>query len=160
MGKRNILIISLILLAIGILGSYLGQEEIYLQKKNTLVNNSLIGFNENKECKHLLEIKDINLKECLYEMNSKRNSLKYGLEVLNKNPLVIVGHSGTGYLAIFKDLKKLEINDTILIDNISYKIVNKYLKEKEAKLKLENEVILVTCLDDFQLVLEAKKAKI
>ena len=159
MGKRKILIISLVLLSWGLISIYLGKEQVYLKKKNTLENNSLIGFNYNKDCKHILEIKEINLKECLYAKNNKKNSLKYGLEVLKEKPLVIAGHSGTGYLAIFNDLNKLSIESNITMDNSNYRVVKKYLKKKEDKLKLENDLILVTCLDDHQLILEAKKEK-
>ena len=157
MGKRNILVISLVLLSFSLIGIYLGKERSYLKKKDTLNSNLLVGFNYNEDCKHILKIEAIKLKECLYDMNNKKNSLKYGLEIVNEEPLVIAGHSGTGYLAIFNNLKDLHVNSQISIDNTYYKIVKRYLKKKDDKLKLQNDLILVTCLEDYQLILEAKK---
>lgn len=148
-------IISLIILAIMIPSIYLGKEQSYKINKQEIISKELSGH---KRCNHVLEIKEINLQECLYNLNSSKNNLSYGLKVLKTNPLIIAGHSGTGHLAIFNNLDKLKIGSEIMVDKTTYMVDNIYQKEKDAKLKVRNDLILITCYQDKQLVLEAKKA--
>ena len=95
----------------------------------------------------------------LYDLDSKYNSLSYGLEIYYKDPVVILGHSGTGSLALFNDLEYLEENDKIIYNNQKYQVTKKYLKFKSKPLALESDLILVTCSkknSDRQIVITAK----
>lgn len=95
----------------------------------------------------------------LYDLDSKYNSLSYGLLIYYQDPVVILGHSGTGSLALFNDLDNLEVNDKIIYNNQKYQVIKKYLKFKSKPLTLENDLILVTCSKkyfDRQIVITAK----
>ena len=111
-----------------------------------------------------LKISKINLKEDLYDFNSKYNSLDYGLQVLNLNPLVIAGHSGYGTNALFNNLTKLNVDDNLFISynyqNNNYKITNIYEKEKKDLLLLAGDLELVTCVKntDKQIVIIGQKS--
>ena len=94
-----------------------------------------------------------------YDLDSKYNSLSYGLLIYYQDPVVILGHSGTGSLALFNDLDNLEVNDKIIYNNQKYQVIKKYLKFKSKPLTLENDLILVTCSKkyfDRQIVITAK----
>ena len=94
-----------------------------------------------------------------YDLDSKYNSLSYGLLIYYQDPVVILGHSGTGSLALFNDLDNLEVNDKIIYNNQKYQVIKKYLKFKSKLLTLENDLILVTCSKkyfDRQIVITAK----
>lgn len=94
-----------------------------------------------------------------YDLDSKYNSLSYGLEIYYQDPVVILGHSGTGSLALFNDLEYLEVNDKIIYNNQKYQVTKKYLKFKSKPLTLESDLILVTCskkYSDRQIVITAK----
>ena len=94
-----------------------------------------------------------------YDLDSKYNSLSYGLLIYYQDPVVILGHSGTGSLALFNDLDNLEANDKIIYNNQKYQVIKKYLKFKSKPLTLENDLILVTCSKkyfDRQIVITAK----
>lgn len=95
----------------------------------------------------------------LYDLDSKYNSLSYGLLIYYQDPVVILGHSGSGSLALFNDLDNLEVNDKIIYNNQKYQVIKKYLKFKSKPLTLENDLILVTCSKkyfDRQIVITAK----
>ena len=94
-----------------------------------------------------------------YDLDSKYNSLSYGLLIYYQDPVVILGHSGTGSLALFNDLDNLEVNDKIIYNTQKYQVIKKYLKFKSKPLTLENDLILVTCSKkyfDRQIVITAK----
>lgn len=94
-----------------------------------------------------------------YDLDSKYNSLSYGLLIYYQDPVVILGHSGSGSLALFNDLDNLEANDKIIYNNQKYQVIKKYLKFKSKPLTLENDLILVTCSKkyfDRQIVITAK----
>lgn len=94
-----------------------------------------------------------------YDLDSKYNSLSYGLLIYYQDPVVILGHSGSGSLALFNDLDNLEVNDKIIYNNQKYQVIKKYLKFKSKPLTLENDLILVTCSKkyfDRQIVITAK----
>lgn len=94
-----------------------------------------------------------------YDLDSKYNSLSYGLLIYYQDPVVILGHSGSGSLALFNDLDTLEVNDKIIYNNQKYQVTKKYLKFKSKPLTLESDLILVTCskkYSDRQIVITAK----
>ena len=122
------------------------------------IEEKIITFSNYRECNTELVIDKINLKECLYNIEDENNSLEVGLEILYEDPLVIAGHSGTGKLALFNRLNELLIGDVIKVNNDIYKVVEIDEKSKTAKLRVKEDLVLVTCIvnTDKQLVLYAK----
>lgn len=125
-----------------------------VQEEVKAITNSCYGY---------LNIDKIHLHKCLYEFKDKYNSLDIGLEVYYLNPLLILSHSGPTRNSYFNDLASLEVGDIIEVKypNINkYEIINIYRKNKTDKLKLKNDLILVTCdlIDrSKQIVVEAIK---
>jgi len=110
----------------------------------------------------ILKISKINLVEGFYNVDNKKNNVDTSVTMLKESiapnhkgsVMYLAAHSGTGYLAYFKDLDKLEINDIIIINyqNNDYKyIVNEiYEEEKNGKITVnhnihENYLVLTTC---------------
>ena len=119
-------------------------------KTNTVnkIKKEFIGY---------LEIKKINLKQGLVSMNSYYNNVKYNIQMVetsdypdkNMGNVILAGHSGSGYLAFFKNLYKLSLGDEAKIyykDYVyTYKIVNIYNVPKTGQIKI-NRNVLKTCL--------------
>ena len=103
----------------------------------------------------------IKLSKKIYSLNSKLNTidknisiLAYSKEPSNDNSIIfIAAHSGTGKLAYFKDLHKLDINDTINLTykNVlyTYKIKDIWEIKKQGNISVEkepiNQLVLTTC---------------
>ena len=138
---------------------------IKLDKKNlNTIDNINLGFNIIKKQDSpiaKLTIKKINLEEYLYDINSSENTIEKHITFLKEsifpneqNSIVfIAAHSGTGKIAYFQELDKLEINDKIQL-LYNGKKYNYYIKEiwEEDKngyinvnKELENQLILTTC---------------
>lgn len=115
-----------------------------------------------KEFIGYLEIKKINLKQGLVSKNSYYNKVKYNIQMLslsdypdkNLGNVILAAHSGTGYLAFFKNLYKLSKGDEAKITykgyNYVYKIVDIYNVPKTGKVKVNRDVhktclTLITC---------------
>ena len=130
-------------------------EGIPSKKEVVMINQSIkIDGDSN-----YLAIPKIGFYYRFYDLDSKYNSLSYGLLIYYQDPVVILGHSGTGSLALFNDLDNLEANDKIIYNNQKYQVIKKYLKFKSKPLTLENDLILVTCSKkyfDRQIVITAK----
>ncbi len=115
-----------------------------------------------KEFIGYLEIKKINLKQGLVSKKSQYNKVKYNIQMLststypdkNLGNVILAAHSGTGYLAFFKNLYKLKLGDEAKITYknyvYTYKIVNIYNVPKTGKVKVVRDVhktclTLITC---------------
>ena len=115
-----------------------------------------------KEYIGYLEIKKINLKQGLVSKNSYYNNVKYNIQMLSTSDypdkslgnVILAAHSGTGYLAFFKNLYKLSLGDEAIIYyknyTYKYKIVNIYNVPKNGKVKVNRDVhknclTLITC---------------
>ena len=115
-----------------------------------------------KEFIGYLEIKKINLKQGLVSKNSYYNDVKYNIQMLTTSDypdkelgnVILAAHSGTGYLAFFKNLYKLKEGDEAVIYYknyvYKYKIVNIYNVPKNGKVKVVRDVektclTLITC---------------
>ncbi len=119
----------------------------------------------------VLEIPKIDLKKGIYSINSKNNNVDKNIMLLNESDMpdvingnfILAGHSGTGYNAYFKDLKKLELGDSAYIyyknNKYKYNLIDKYEVEKTGKALIIKDsdisaLTLITCKDkeDKQLV--------
>lgn len=132
------------------------------EKSSSKSNENLIA---------VLEIPKIDLKKGIYSINSKNNNVDKNIMLLNESDMpdvingnfILAGHSGTGYNAYFKDLKKLELGDFAYIyyknNKYKYNLIDKYEVEKTGKALIIKDsdisaLTLITCKDneDKQLV--------
>ncbi len=118
-----------------------------------------------KEYVGYLEISKINLKLGILPKTSYYNNVNRNIEVLSASDYpdkengntIIAGHSGTGYLAFFKNLYRLKIDDTAKIyykgKIYTYKIVNIYNVPKVGYVSINRDIkktclTLITCTKD------------
>ncbi len=108
-----------------------------------------------------LNIPKINLSQKIYNKNSKDNNLDKGILVLDEtnyleedhSKIILAAHSGSHHASYFENLDKLSLNDEISIkrdDKIYYyRIIDKYLEEKDGDIEFrnydENYIVLTTC---------------
>ena len=131
--------------------------------------------NEEEEYLGLLEIPRINLVKGFYNINSSKNNVNSNVTLLkdsimpNKDNSIIylAAHSGNGYIAYFKDLNKLTIDDEIIIKyqnkKYLYSINDIYEMDKNGTITVnhninEKYVVLTTCSNnkDKQLIITGK----
>lgn len=133
--------------------------------KDTNDNQSKVSDDNQKikeEYVGVLQIPSINLQKGFYKESSKKNTVDIGLEVISgsqmpniqDSELVIAGHSGSGYLAFFKELDKVEKGSLIYVyyDEIkyTYKLEETTITDKDGEIKIEKDtnsqtLILTTC---------------
>lgn len=117
-----------------------------------------------------VQIPKINLNKSLYKIDSKLNNVEENVTILESNlPSIIVlaAHSGTGRNAFFKDLNKLNINDTINLtytnNHYTYKVINIFEQDKSGYITINekeyDQLFLTTCSynKNKQLIIECKK---
>ena len=109
-----------------------------------------------------IEIPKINLNKGFTDVNSKYNTVNKNVEVVKGSSypdvatgnFILAAHSGTSYLAYFKNLYKLQIGDLAYIhynnQKYTYKIVNIYQQEKTGRIAIYRDMTktcltLVTC---------------
>ena len=135
---------------------------------------SKVNNTKKEEYLGILRIPKISLVEGFYNINSKNNNIGKSVMILkesvmpnnNGSIIYLVAHSGTGYLAYFKNLDKLNIDDIIYldIDNLSYEYVinDIYEVDRNGLINInhninDNYLILSTCSNnDKQLVISSK----
>ena len=137
--------------------------------------------NENKskdEYFAILEIPKINLVEGFYNTNNSDNNVNRHVTMLkestmpskNGSILYLAAHSGSGYIAYFKNLDKLRIGDIVNIKyqdkSYSYSISDIYETVKDGTITVnhnihENYLVLTTCSKNKnqQLVITSKLIK-
>lgn len=155
------------------------EEIIEIQEEVVNLENSTSSFQENnkKEDKKeyvdpyqeyyigFLEIPKINLKKGFTAIDSIHNTVSKNVEVvkgsdypdvLNGN-LILAAHSGNSYLAYFKDLYKLNLDDIAIVNynskKYTYKIVKIYEQAKTGQIVIyrdsnKNCLTLITCTKD------------
>lgn len=119
---------------------------------------------ENKEEEYIaiLEIPKINLVEGFYNVNSSNNNVNKHVTLLKESTMpskdgsiiYLAAHSGTGYIAYFKDINKLSIGDALNIkyqnQTYTYSINDIYELPKNGTISVnhnihENYLVLTTC---------------
>ena len=127
---------------------------INVKPKNSINNNNNI---KKTELFGTLIIKKINLKENIYNIGNKNNTIEKHVTLLEQSIIpeliIIAAHSGTGKIAYFERLDELKINDEItLINNKKKKtyIVKEIWEEKKngyinINKEKKNQLVLTTC---------------
>lgn len=112
-----------------------------------------------------LEIPKINLNKGFTSIDSEYNTVNKNIEVvkgstypdINSGNFMLAAHSGNSYLAYFKNLYKLKIEDFAYITykgkRYTYKIVNIYEQNKTGKIAIYRDLdktclTLITCTKD------------
>lgn len=132
---------------------------IKVNNKDIQFNNLIISNKEKPIAK--LIINKIKLNEYLYNINSNENNIEKHVTILensifpnNSNSIVfIAAHSGTGKIAYFNNLDKLEINDSIkfIYNNKTYTYIVKDIFEENKNgyininKEFEDQLVLTTC---------------
>lgn len=110
----------------------------------------------------VLRIPKINLKKGLYRKDYYKNNVEYNVTIheasdspeVDKGNVIIMAHSGTGNIAFFKDVYKLVIGDSAILEyngrKYTYKVVNTYDVPKTGKVEIKrnydkNVMTLITC---------------
>jgi sortase A len=131
-------------------------------KSNNEINYSMV-----------IEIPKISLKKGIYGLNSKYNSVKYGIQVMSESNmpdiengnLILASHRGNSSVSYFNNIYKLETGDKIYIYyngvKYTYEFVNTYDEDKDGIITIHREydktvLTLITCkknTNDKQIVL-------
>lgn len=182
--KRNkyIFILGLILIVIGIVFWIIPfyNNKIDEVKEDNLINEFIDSTNEDmveinevivqEETKPkesinysmVIEIPKIGLKKGIYGLNSKYNSINYGIQVLkesnmpniDKGNLILASHRGNSSVSHFNNLYKLENGDKVYIyyEGIKYiyELVNSYDEVKDGSITIHRNnqdtiLTLITC---------------
>lgn len=113
----------------------------------------------------VLEIPTINLKRGLVAYDSKYNSVKYNIKILDKSDmpdvkngnLILAAHNGTSSVSFFNNLSAIKNGDAINVYYDGYKYIykynNSYEVDKNGKVqivrdKTNNAITLITCKDN------------
>ncbi len=157
--RKNILLLIIIFLLIN--------THIIIIKKNNNKEPSNFFINETTKLTKdnpiaTIIINKIKLKENLYDINSKNNTIEKHVSFLKESDypdkkhgtVIILAHSGIGKLAYFKNLDKLTLDDKVVLiyKNITYhykvtKIIER-VKDGTIRFKEDKEkdnLILTTC---------------
>ena len=136
-------------------------SKVTVEESETQEEKENIGVNYNVY-DMVIEIPSINLKYGLYDINSRYNSVNYGLQILRESDmpnvtngnLVIAGHSGTSSISYFRYLYRLKNDDLVFIyykgTKYIYKINNIYEEEKDGSITIHRDnnktiIALITC---------------
>ena len=136
-------------------------SKVTVEESETQEEKESIGVNYNVY-DMVIEIPSINLKYGLYDINSRYNSVNYGLQILRESDmpnvtngnLVIAGHSGTSSISYFRYLYRLKNDDVVFIyykgTKYIYKINNIYEEEKDGSITIHRDnnktiIALITC---------------
>ena len=112
-----------------------------------------------------LEVPIINLKRGFLNLESKYNSIKYNVQLIEGSTmpsvengnLILAAHRGNSSISYFHNLYKLEIGNEAIIhyNNIkyTYKLVDIYLEEKDGMIAIKRNgnvkcLTLITCTKD------------
>ena len=136
-------------------------SKVTVEESETQEEKESVGVNYNAY-DMVIEIPSINLKYGLYDINSRYNSVNYGLQILRESDmpnvtngnLVIAGHSGTSSISYFRYLYRLKNDDLVFIyykgTKYIYKINNNYEEEKDGSITIHRDnnktiIALITC---------------
>lgn len=174
------MLLKLILLLILIKNQQLEPPEkaVNINLDTSKINNNININNIIKSDKEApigyIKIPKINLNNEIYNINSKHNNIEENVTILKSSKsiktkdslIILAAHSGSGKIAYFNNLNKLNINDTIELkyydENYIFTVTNIYEQDKVGYIKIskkdESQLILTTCsttTNNKQLIIES-----
>ena len=157
---KKILIILIICISILSITSIIKIHNIQTNKY-TLNNFNIIKPQKNDDVIGNIEIKSLDIKKELYNIESINNNVDKNITILKESVLpdksdsiiFIAAHSGTSNISYFKDLNKLNIGEEIKLTlyNKEYKYIvkEKWEEKKNGYINVnkekQNQLILTTC---------------
>lgn len=108
----------------------------------------------------ILSIPKLKLERGLVSPSSSLNNVEYNIEIVDgsimpeqeNSRIILASHSGNSRVSYFKDLYKLELNDTVILDYLGkiyeYRVEDISLIEKTGTVNIENKsniLVLITC---------------
>ena len=156
---KEIKIIGIILIVIAILIplSYKATDNILIKINDTKIEEK----KKENDYYAILEIAKINLKREIFKINDTNNNVNKNLQLHassimpgnNLSRVIVLGHSGNGLNAYFKNLYKLKIKDEVKLYYHNYiytyeiKEIEEQNKTGEVYLKENKEdvIVLITC---------------
>ena len=152
------------------------KKENYKEKENDVsLEKTSIKEISKEEYLGILTIPKINLKTGFYNIYSNKNNVSNSVTILknsimpeeNHSIIYLAAHSGTGYLAYFKDINKLTNEDMIYLNingnSYSYIVTDIYELPKNGEITVnrninEKYLVLTTCSNNknMQLVILSK----
>lgn len=130
---------------------------IKISKEPTMMNTMTV---QKEEIGRII-IKKINLEKNLYEINSPQNTVEKNVTILKESTppiekesiMILAAHSGTGDIAYFNSLDKLELDDSITLiyknKKYTYAVKNIWEEPKTGYINFNKEkgkqLILTTC---------------
>lgn len=144
-------------------------KEVRVQEIEVYNETSANEIEDTKEVNHsqsnyigVLEIPKISLKRGFYDIDNSNNNVNKNIQVIKESNmpniengnLILAAHSGSGRVAFFKNLYKLDNNDEIFIyfngKKYKYQVVDKYEVEKNGKVLIHRDkditsLTLTTC---------------
>ena len=144
-------------------------EKVEETKEENKTNSNSINYTA------IVEIPVINLKKGVVDSTENFKSINYAISVdknsnypNEKGNFILYAHSGNSYIAYFRNLNKVNINDDVYVyfNGVKYHyiIYDKYDIEKSGKAKVitsknDNFITLITCNQDrkgYQVVVVGK----
>ena len=178
--KKIIYLSIIILYSIICYSIYTNNKNIKPQRKTNTIKyiSQTTNKKETKEKKDNsignIIITKIDLNQKLYPINSEENTIEKNIKILeySEEPskensiMFLAAHSGTGKIAYFNNLNKLNENDEIILNykkiTYIYKITKIWEIEKTGTISVEKEnstqLILTTCSpehNNYQLIINA-----
>ena len=144
---------------------YIDTTSIIEKENETNTNSDIEEVVEKYDYIAVLEISSINLKRGLVAYDSKYNSVKYNIQILDNSDmpdvengnLILAAHNGTSSVSFFNNISSLKIDDKINVYykgyKYTYKYNNSYEVDKNGKVQIvrdryNNAITLITCKDN------------
>ena len=165
--KSQLLIVGSLLILIGI--SVIGIKIFLDVRADNLEDIALVEFYEEQEKSTnsldyiaVLKIPSIGLEKGLVAKDSYYNNVNRNIKILDESDMpdqengnvILAAHSGNGRTAFFKNLDKLQIDDTVSIFyngyEYKYRMINTYDVEKTGSVEItrnaqKSTLTLITC---------------
>ncbi len=141
--------------------------ENFFQNEDSLIqNNNNISNNMNRQNEPfiaVLEIPTLHLSKGIYSFSSSRNSVSYGIEILNDSDMpnvyggifALASHSGSSAISYFSKLQQINLYDQIFVyyDGLkyTYEVIQIYNEVKDGSIMVSSDyqdssyIVLTTC---------------
>ncbi len=135
------------------------------EEENQITQNTQNTENIKMDYIAYLKIPKIGLTQGLVSKNSKYNNVDMNIQIINPSDypnvnngnLILAAHSGTSYIAYFKNLYKINNEDEVIViynnKEYNYKIANIYTVPKNGNVPIYRDmskttITLITCTKD------------